>query len=452
MSDNESESTHESVGETPAQTTTQGKQLEYITPTRTRSSGTVTEGQINSQASSRYAQLGADIVKACLEVTTSYRVGKRTKSAALLALQAAIPRADLDEGTYNFTLSRYSRILDDIESQRTRAAAQPQTGPSGQAEQSASAAQRAGERAVHASEPADTEATPRSSEKQRRPDSPLSASLNVAPRPRKRRRSVTPESDDDEPARARIDLKSLPWVIQDDVNPARLPESLRKTIALLENISRDPRQAKSTLINSTRCPQFPDSEWTNILAGRAVDLDRVLASLYTVSYDERRTERFGNLELAFGPTKPAKTVDTHGKWVIAWGRAVEATRYVFPHRSSELHEYGEHLNDLFAAFPESSHARIIAYDRAVRIRVAQRRDLLLTEYHKYADLHILWIQGTGAGATQDRPRQTFKRRDPCRRWNDGKCPNSSTSCTYGHVCSKCRSNAHVAADCQTPRK
>ncbi|KIM85546.1 hypothetical protein PILCRDRAFT_5238 [Piloderma croceum F 1598] len=138
------------------------------------------------------------------------------------------------------------------------------------------------------------------------------------------------------------------------------------------NFSRDPKLTKTSLLNSTRLPQFPESQWTNLIAGQAIDLDHVLASQYSVSHDERCAERIGELELVMGSAKPSRVVDTHGKWVIAWDQTVDASTYIFPHRSSELRDYGRHISQLFASFPDALHSRVIQYDRAVRIQTAQR--------------------------------------------------------------------------------
>jgi hypothetical protein len=171
-------------------------------------------------------------------------------------------------------------------------------------------------------------------------------------------------------------------------------------------------------------------------------------------------ECFGELEVIVGSVKPARIVDTHGKWVIAWDQTVDATTYVFPHRAEELHEYSRHISQLFASFPDGLHARVIQYDHAVWIRTAQRQDLLLTEYAKFANLHVLWIQNAGASGSRTaegerRSRNASgsggggkSRKEVCRRWNDSHCPNSVTSCNYAHICAKCRSNAHTAPECK----
>jgi len=48
------------------------------------------------------------------------------------------------------------------------------------------------------------------------------------------------------------------------------------------------------------------------------------------------------------------------------------------------------------------------YDKAVRVRVASRRDLLLTDTTEFADLHIQWIF-YGEPASEPRVARRFKR-------------------------------------------
>jgi hypothetical protein len=106
---------------------------------------------------------------------------------------------------------------------------------------------------------------------------------------------------------------------------------------------RDPKHAKSSLLLSPHCPPFPDSQWTQLLAGRSVDLDHVFSSLYSVSHDSRQTEKLGNMGLAVGILAPTRCVQTHGDWVIAFDAFVEATKFVFPHRSHELSKHARHI-------------------------------------------------------------------------------------------------------------
>jgi len=78
---------------------------------------------------------------------------------------------------------------------------------------------------------------------------------------------------------------------------------------------------KCSLVNSLTCPEFPDSEWTNILAGRAINLDAVLSGYYSTSNNDEQVEEIGDLEIQFGTVNPTKTVSATGDWSIAWNQA-----------------------------------------------------------------------------------------------------------------------------------
>ncbi|KDQ08111.1 hypothetical protein BOTBODRAFT_94572, partial [Botryobasidium botryosum FD-172 SS1] len=235
---------------------------------------------------------------------------------------------------------------------------------------------------------------------------------------------------------------------------------VEKTRLLIANYTRDLKQVKLNLLNSEHCPAFPDTEWTNVLSGRFIELDRVLSGMYSVDPDDRESHSFGTYMISSGSTKPAKQVTEHGQWINAWTRAAQAILFAFPHRAEELQVYQEHINDLFAALPRSMHSNVISYDRAVRVQAATRRDVALSDTGAFVHLHLLWIQTQGAanrsqeqssGSSRDGSGQVSgggnKRRDPCKRWNDGRCPNDAATCKYSHVCAKCRKGAHVARKC-----
>ena len=105
------------------------------------------------------------------------------------------------------------------------------------------------------------------------------------------------------------------------------------------------------LLNNSRCLQFPDCEWSNLIMGRAIDLDHILAGQYTISYDEICTERFGDVKFVVSSDKPAKIVNDHEKWVTTWDITVQAILFVFPHSVSELTNYGIHIKSLFGVLP-----------------------------------------------------------------------------------------------------
>ena len=381
------------------------------------------QGNTSSEGEQGQPSHGPDIAEKCVEITERYRAGTITKVHAILELQGSIPHDS--ENTYLETLGAYIRILDNFERIRERTTPRRTAGVDIENEEPDSRTQDGEEG-------------------------------EVATGQNKRARSQSFGTDDGS-AKRKIDATAFAWVICDGIDPPSLSPSLTQTQSILENFSRDPKFAKTSLLNSPRLPQFPDSEWSNLIAGRAINLDHVLAGQYSVAHDERRTECVGEIEFITGPAKPARVVDTHGKWVIAWDQAVDTTIFAFLHCSSELRDYGRYISQLFACFPDSLHPRVIQFDRAVRIRVSHRRDLLLTDYHLFTDLHVLWIQNAGASNTKSGDSEKRSRglasggsrwREACRRWNEGRCPNTVANCTYAHICAKCHSNAHTSNDCK----
>jgi hypothetical protein len=169
-------------------------------------------------------------------------------------------------------------------------------------------------------------------------------------------------SEDEYVKRTRLDYDALPWNEpegSDLSSTAALSPSLQKTHSLLENFSRDPKKARSSLLNCNKpVPQFPPSEWLNLLSGNTIDLDHVFSNVYTISHNTGEVIELGkDLELLHGSSVPAKTVKTHGDWVIAWDCLVDATLFVFKHRKSELQAYGKHIQRYFASLPSISKLR-----------------------------------------------------------------------------------------------
>jgi hypothetical protein len=307
--------------------------------------------QTQNTDTSGLTPINTDTINRCIQVTESFRIGDLTKAEAFLGLQTILCAKGYDEAVVVKALDDYIGMLNNYDQHRRAAAAQ------GRSQNNPLLGQVA-HGGIESDQPS----------AQVTPDQPVQESATIGIQPssdeieeetrRQTKRPRSPASDDEnEPSsRPKIDLKALPWVQKDELDPPTLSCDLRETLQILDNIARDPKVAKISLVNSARCPEFPSSEWDNILAGRSINLDHVLASGYAVTHDEKRTERIGDLELVLGPSKPARSVDTHGKWVIAWERASDALVYVFPHCCNELRDYGSYIKRLFAAFPESYHS------------------------------------------------------------------------------------------------
>jgi hypothetical protein len=116
-----------------------------------------------------------------------------------------------------------------------------------------------------------------------------------------------------------------------------------------------------------------------------------------VSNDNREVEVVGGIQFKFGATTAIKKVKTAGDWFIAWGIYTKALVFVFPHRKSELDDYGAYVLKLFAATSHGDHNTIIQFDKAIRARHGDSRDLLLTDYAQYQDLSLYWLNPIGTG-------------------------------------------------------
>ncbi|KAJ7821242.1 hypothetical protein B0H13DRAFT_1558666, partial [Mycena leptocephala] len=113
----------------------------------------------------------------------------------------------------------------------------------------------------------------------------------------------------------------------------------------------------------------------------------VLSAMFSTTADNKRTEVLGGgLELRFGAIAPTKIVSDSGTWTIPFDRMRTATLFLFPHRARELAGYRDHIIGLFTATHATFHGRIIELDKAIRKRVVQRRELELTEFHKFLDI------------------------------------------------------------------
>jgi hypothetical protein len=268
----------------------------------------------------------------------------------------------------------------------------------------------------------------------------------------RKRSSSAPVSDvdeqqsDGEPVskRPKVDESAYAWVAGRKGKHITLSDGLTKTLKLIDAYTVDPKAAKRSLTNEPDCPEFPDSEWKNVIAGRAVSLDAVLSGQLSTTHDELKVERFGDIEVSFGAVEPSKVVKNGGDWSIAWNRTIRATVFAFPHRLQELTSYGEYIINLFAVTHPTVHGRVIAFDKAVRKRVGSVRNLELSDYEKFADLKIahmdsigISVASKGEAGPKGKRGKNWKKSEPCNKWNEGKCSQEEEDCRRRHVCNKC---------------
>jgi hypothetical protein len=189
----------------------------------------------------------------------------------------------------------------------------------------------------------------------------------VGNRAREKRKRKTVDSDGGDSSKDethKFDTSKLPWEIEEVVSPAKLRPELRRTHNLLKLYMEDIKAVKASLTVSPRRPEFPESEWDNVIRGRTVDLNKVLSAMFIIGSDSKRTEHLGSIEVRIAQGVPIKKVTTLGEWEMAWTRTSRAITYAFPHRKEELALYGEHISGLFEAISSQYHSRIILYDQS----------------------------------------------------------------------------------------
>lgn len=277
-----------------------------------------------------------------------------------------------------------------------------------------------------------------------------------------RSRSRGSSSDLDEPSskRLRVNPAKYAWAATEFLLETRLHPNVARTVELLKIYGEDLSQAKRDISASVSAPEFPESEWANVLTGRAVDLDHVFTGRYTAAAEEKVTEHIGGLEVSFRAPVPSKKVGGFGDWVVAWKRASLAITFAFPHRREELDAYGEYIIGLFGALSPSVHPRVLDFDRAIRKRVGSAKHFQLTDFGDFADLKIQYIDACGASvyhgneASATAVNRSAGRRgtgnrqaETCRNFNSGTCKATGSTCRFRHSCLECGADGHKRSEC-----
>jgi hypothetical protein len=380
------------------------------------------ENENENEAAEQPEEAPITITTKCLDIVERYRAGNIYKGDAIYEFAQAIPAEENGAAeSPGKTLQSYIAMLDDWDHERTLS---------------------------------DTD--------EHREGAQEESGSDYGGRKHKRvERSARDENEDEcgEPVhrRPKIDPELFPWAVSDRIEGSAMRDECAATRDLIANYTLDVKLAKSHLLNSGVAPEFPDTEWKSLLSGLAVNLDTVFSGRYSTEHDPKITHEIGDFTISTRETTTSKSVKSAGDWFIAWNQAAAATSFAFPHRSKECQDYGRHILDLFAAFAEEHHHLILNYDRAVRKRVALRRNLMLTDLAEFGDLRVQFLDVRGANSraqAQANPgrRSTKRPNDPCQRWNRGTCPSTAERCFYKHVCSYCRSPDHVNSACPNKPK
>ncbi|KAJ7715674.1 hypothetical protein B0H16DRAFT_1804970 [Mycena metata] len=272
--------------------------------------------------------------------------------------------------------------------------------------------------------------------------------------------------DDDEGSyrakRSRVDYSAFVWRsrAKQFLDSMVLTQEHQDILQQVKAYSLDVKESIRDLSNSFHAPALPKSQWESVLLDRFVDLDTILTSSYAVEAEEPQQLVLGDTHLEVKKPKVVSKVTTHGQWINAFRIYEDAVNFAFDGRHRELRTYWGHINDLFSSRNPSLHSRILNYDRAARLFVGQRRDILLSEIHKFRhvqDAHLLdggvmvspSNPGSSSGSKTKPPNGPKSRRrtqEICRNFNRGQC-KLGAECNYQHACSECHGRGHVAPEC-----
>ncbi|KAJ7937539.1 hypothetical protein B0H13DRAFT_2302706 [Mycena leptocephala] len=201
-------------------------------------------------------------------------------------------------------------------------------------------------------------------------------------------------------------------------SPSFLRISL-KHCAFFKLLLQDPKVAKCSITTSPRCPEFPYSEWTNLVNGRPVNLDAVLSGFFSTSTNDERSESLGGgLELRFRAVAPAKLVSDAGTWTIAFDRMRAATLFVYRANSSAIAITSSACSRPRAPYPMSG-----AF-RSTKQLVSALRSAGASSSPIFTGVGIVDAPCEPSSGASRKPKA-----QACNNWNNGRCSADAGACT-----------------------
>lgn len=265
-----------------------------------------------------------------------------------------------------------------------------------------------------------------------------------------------------------VALPEQPWQPHVDTCLLTMSATQTRTRKLIDDWCQSETVFKTIykrLMRAPGRPRFPATQVKRVLQGQVVDLDKVLASVSSVVPEGGLKTHLSDqvaIEIEGEATDFRASdikVTTQAGWITAASMLVEFMLYVFgDFRRSELNNYLRHINRRFAHLSVTHHPYVIAYDKQVRLHIAESGDIAFDDFTRYADLaeanSPFGINSNSdlsiARAVQDRrlstKRRANKSAEVCRNFNAGRCSRSAHDCQYRHVCSRCKSIGHTSRD------
>jgi hypothetical protein len=243
------------------------------------------------------------------------------------------------------------------------------------------------------------------------------------------------------------------WVFPGLQDNAGDPD-VKKTQDLVRAYAADLAGARTAIMGAAGAPALAESVWTSILKHGFVDLNKINGGNYSAVTEEDGTDAtIGDYVLKLRTRSVTNPVVNFMDWSFCWESYSRAVEIAFPHRKTELQEYGDKIRQLFKGFRTERHSLVLNLDRAIRTQVANNYRIKLTDEgtftalsHQYLSPHGLGYFGQLEPSPAAGGRRNNKIDEPCKQWNGNRCARPDNVCKYKHQCSNCR-GAHTVSDC-----
>ncbi|KAF8438804.1 hypothetical protein L210DRAFT_3646353 [Boletus edulis BED1] len=255
-----------------------------------------------------------DLPQQALDLVEQYRQDQISKAEAILAIQTQIQSHEMDHSTSERAkaLTVYVAMLDEVD-----------------------ALGRETQGSTHRNQSSESSPFGGSHWTQDRSDD---ESLNIhGSHSSARSRSTTSTEADEERVSKRkrlpVNESKFPWHLSSSFRRLQLQPDQQRILDLLEDWASDPTYIIQKILLSPGCPDFPPDQWLNIVKGQAVDLSKVLGAHYSTEVETKQSHDLRELfQVSVRLPKQSKAIKSHGDWVIAFGKTIQATAYALPPR------------------------------------------------------------------------------------------------------------------------
>ncbi|KIK38833.1 hypothetical protein CY34DRAFT_14781 [Suillus luteus UH-Slu-Lm8-n1] len=128
------------------------------------------------------------------------------------------------------------------------------------------------------------------------------------------------------------------------------------TLQCYEEWSDDPKYYHTKITTTPGCLRLSTTQWSLLLEGKAVDLDKSLGKGFELSLSQ--------------PTISHK-VKSAGDWVITTNLWTRALTFIMPWREEEVREYRDYMSDIFRNHHYSVHEQVLDFNCIVQLLIEQ---------------------------------------------------------------------------------